>query len=529
MNRKALRIDFVGDVLTRPFVGIKGLLSDFDVTLQHYDIDQHIQVLLSETTPDVLICHARIEHFLVDDDFEQAAEQMQAYCAALSRFVAAGSTLIIVNTLLVPINRVVGVAHIARARIVAQMNAMLFDCVDQHALISIADIASIMTAIGFERGYNQQNDMVMRMPYTHHAIKPIITEYGRCIRERFAARKKVVLVDADNTLWGGIVGEDGVDGIVIDESFPGVVYRKFQMQLRALRSSGILIGLLTKNNEADVQEAFSKHDMPLKWSGFSVIRANWQPKSENIAAIAQELNVGVDSLVFIDDNQFELDEVGHALPMVESYRFDGRNPQEALTLLSRIRDLSAWAVTSEDQAKATQYSEEGDRKALQAAVGSIEDYIKSLEIRIEVGLNRVAEVKRIAQLTNKTNQFNLTTRRYGESDIIRLMGNARVYDFRVTDRFGDMGVVGIIIIVDREIDTFLMSCRALGRKIEGHMLKYVCDAAIDGPLISTYIATAKNAMVANFYDDNGFALQNMGSGRKSYGDYIPCKHDRTMA
>jgi FkbH-like protein len=173
-------------------------------------------------------------------------------------------------------------------------------------------------------------------------------------------------------------------------------------------------------------------------------------------------------------------------------------------------------VTAEDTRKALQYAEESQRREVRASAGSLEDYIRSLEIRIEVGRNREEAVARVTQLTNKTNQFNLTTRRYSEAEIRAAMNEGSVYDFRVIDRLGDMGVVGVVIVRDDEIEAFLMSCRALGREIEGNMLAYVCDRHESPPLRAAYLPTAKNAMVSDFYDRNGFELAQSQDGVKHY-------------
>jgi FkbH-like protein len=512
MNNRKLNIEMVGDVLTRPFSPIKQMLADFDTTVHHHDIDLHVQVLRSGGAPDVLISHVRAEYFLESGGIDRAED----YCAALEAYAARNKGLLIINTLLMPVDRVLGSEHIANLRLVSRINSMLLDCAERWEMISVADIAGALARVGINHGQNLQNDLVMRMPYTKHAIAPIVEEYSRCIRERFAPRKKAIMLDADNTLWRGVVGEDGINGIDVDHLFPGIVHRRFQQALLKLRDSGILLCLVTKNNEADVREAFDRIDMPLEWADFTATRANWLPKSQNIASIAAELNIGTDSLIFIDDNPFELDEVSHSLPTVDCYRFEINSSDSALGLLSRIKDISTWTATAEDLLKSTQYFDEGQRKTLASQSSSIKDYIQSLDLRIEVGINRENHVKRIAQLTTKTNQFNLTTRRYSESDVFSLMEQGQVFDFRVIDRFGDMGIVGVAIVKGGEIDSFLMSCRALGRQIESNMLKFVCDAHVDAPLRATYVKTAKNGMVADFYDSNGFALQQSDLTKKDY-------------
>lgn len=518
----------VGDVLTPPLLRMSDRqLPEFELSVEHADIDQHFQVLLSDAAPDVLISHATAEFFLGRGDAAAVEAWAAQYCAAVDAFATRGKSIVILNTIAAPAERVVGSEHVARSRLVAGINEMLFACADRSSLVSLVDIPAILARVGLEKAINPQNDLVMRLPYTGHVLPGISRAYARAIRERFVPRKKLVVLDADNTLWDGIIGEDGVEGVEIGSQFPGIVHQKFQEQLLALRAGGVLLALVSKNNEADVREAFGALEMPLQWEHFTAARVNWEPKSQNIAAMAEELNLGVDSFVFIDDNSFELEEVRHALPSVDCYEFDARKPAEALTLLARIKDLSAWSVTSEDLEKARQYAQEAERKTLQAAAGSLQDYLRSLEIRIEVGRNRASQLPRIAQLINKTNQFNLTTRRYSETQLRDLMGAADVFDFRVIDRFGDMGIVGVVIVVGAEIDTFLMSCRALGRQVEGLMLKHVREA-VARPLRASYVPTAKNGMVAEFYEKNGLALLSTEAGVKRY-DFLASPEEEFFA
>jgi FkbH-like protein len=513
MSRKSVSIELVGDVLTHPLAPISSGLPEFDVALRHHAIDQHFQALLSEAAPDVLIAHARAEFFGAPD---ASGSRIAAYREAIEAFAGRGTTLVILNTVIPPLERIVGMAHVARRRNADRINDMIYACAETCPMVAIADLGAVLTRVGADRALNVQNDLVMRMPYTGHALPAVVAEYVRVIRERLLPRKKALLVDADNTLWGGIVGEDGINNLAIDNQFPGIVHRRFQEGLIEARSSGILLGLVSKNNEADVRQAFEELNMPLKWEHLAVTRVNWQSKSDNIEAIAAELNIGLDAIVFVDDNQFELEEVRHALPNVDCYRFDAKRPDEALKLLPRIKDLGSWSVTDEDLQKSHQYAHEAQRRTVLQASGSLQEYLQSLGLKIRVGVNRESQVKRISQLTNKTNQFNLTTRRYSEAEVMALMKHGTVYDFTVVDKFGDMGIVGVVIVRDGDIDTFLMSCRALGREVESHMLKYVRDAMAPLPLTASYIATAKNSMVADFYDRNGFEVDKASPSEKHY-------------
>jgi FkbH-like protein len=511
-----MQIEFVGDVITQPFSGVHAALGLGDCTLFHHGIDQHFQVLMSVNAPEVLVCHTSASFFLEDGCASNANQKMASYSAAVLRLASRGKCLIVINTLLPAQERLVGTAHIAHLRLIAELNAQLFDCAASSPFISIADLAGVLMHHGVGSSVNAHNDLVMRMPYTRQIIPHLISEYARVIRERYVARKKVIVLDADNTLWSGIVGEDGIGGIDCGLEFPGIVHRKFQQALAEIRKSGVVLALASKNNEADAREAFDTLAMPLSWDDFSAKQVNWGPKSHNIALIAKELGVGLDSMVFIDDNPFEIEQVQSILPMVECHRFEGRNANKALKLLYQISDLGCWDVTAEDTEKTVQYKQEAQRKSLASSVGSIDDYIASLGLNLEVGINRKSNVRRIAQLTNKTNQFNLTTRRYSESEVMMAMEEGKVFDFRVIDKFGDMGIVGVVILRNRNIETFLMSCRALGRKIEQTMLDYCCRENDRWPLIAEYVKTEKNTMVSDFYDDAGVTCTSDDGTTKSY-------------
>jgi FkbH-like protein len=493
--------------------GLPGL----QLEIVHEDIDQIFQALAGAGETDILILHVSSDYFLDEATSQEAAERMDHYCAAVSEFAGRYPTIVILNTLELWPSRLVGLKYVEELALLASLNRKIFQLAHAHPTVSIMDVGGIVAGIGESRALSLQNRLAMRMPYTKVAIDAIRAGYEQCIRERYAPRKKVVVLDADNTLWGGIVGEDGVDGIAIDKQYPGTIYRRFQSQLRDLCDTGVLLALASKNNPEDVREVFERREMPLKLRHFSSVQVNWEPKSDNIAKVAEELNVGLDSLIFIDDNPFELEQVRAALPMVDVYRFDSGRVDEALGLLTSIEGLKTWSVTSEDRAKTVQYQQQTQRSTARDRATSLEAYLASLDMRLEIGRNRHSQIKRIAQLTNKTNQFNLTTRRYSEIDIARLMETGDVFDVRLEDRFGDMGVIGVVIVVDGEIDTFLLSCRALGRGVESEVLGHVCRARSGGGLRSSYRPSPKNMMAADFFESNGFELvARRADGGKDY-------------
>ena len=327
-------------------------------------------------------------------------------------------------------------------------------------------------------------------------------------------RKKCLILDLDNTLWGGVLGEDGVDGIQLGGDYPGKAYTYWQQALLQLSRSGVILALCSKNNEADVQEAWDKNPfMVLKREHFSAMRINWNDKATNITALADELNIGLDSMVFLDDNPSERELVKQLLPQVEVPDF----PEKPYQLMPFFKQLvekyfRIYQVTSEDLAKTEQYQANAKRRAEQSRFADLDEYLYSLDIQIDVIKADEHNLPRIAQMTQKTNQFNLTTRRYTEAEVQqRLDQGWLVYCMRVSDRFGDSGITGTVFLepvgdVGVNIDTLLLSCRILGKGIEEAFVKTVLNLLrLDGYRVLTadYLPTAKNGQTADFYDRLG--------------------------
>jgi FkbH-like protein len=359
----------------------------------------------------------------------------------------------------------------------------------------------------------------MRFPYTNSLRKKIFEEYKFHLVNYFNPRKKAIFVDADNTLWGGIIGEDGIHGIKVDHEYPGSMYYQFQENLLKLKNSGIILCLVSKNNLEDIQEVFREKDMPLSISDFVEIKANWEPKSKNIEELLMSLNIGASSIIFIDDNPFEIEEVQRSNEEILCIQFNSNNFTNLNNELSKVPNLYAHNLTQEDKAKSESYTQEKERKKNMQKSASIEDYLMSLDMKINVFHNNKEHIPRISQLTQKTNQFNLTTKRSSVSDIESFMQSGSVYSFSVKDRFGDMGIVGAVII-DKEnnIDTFLLSCRAFGRYIEKAMLSEALKHNNKYPIFAEYISSNKNKMTENFYAENGF-LDNGDDNSDDFKSY----------
>ncbi len=338
-------------------------------------------------------------------------------------------------------------------------------------------------------------------------------------------KAKVLVLDADNTLWGGVIGEDGFDGIQLGPDYPGNVYVDFQRRILDFQQRGLILAMCSKNNAADVDQVLQDHPHQLLRDGhFAARRVNWLPKAENLASLAAELNLGLDSFIFVDDSDHECAAVRHALPQVEVIQVPSR-PTEVATCLDQVARLEVLSLTREDLSKTEMYAQERRRRELMegtAAGGAgAGDYLSRLGMKMSVRIDALAHVPRLAQLTQKTNQFNLTTRRYDEQQMQAFLVDANwiVADFSLADVFGDSGIVGLALVQlpsarTARIDNFLMSCRVIGRAAEGAFLHTLlrCLAARDvEEVLAEYLPTAKNDLVKNFLPEHGF--EALGDGR----------------
>ncbi len=342
--------------------------------------------------------------------------------------------------------------------------------------------------------------------------------YGDLVGRWLAAKQgrsfKCLVLDLDNTVWGGVIGDDGLEGIAIGQGSPlGEAYTAFQEYARELSRRGVILAVCSKNDEANAMEPFDKHpEMVLKRGDIACFVANWENKADNIRQIAQELNIGLDSLVFIDDNPFERNLVRQELPMIAVPEVSD-DPTGYPLALADAGYFEGLAVTDEDRERTSQYQGNKARDALKATVTDLPSYLRGLEMQLVWKRFDRIGLQRIVQLINKSNQFNLTTRRYTDEDVIAVMADPDAFglQLRLTDRFGDNGIIAIIIGRLREkdlyIDTWLMSCRVLGRQVEPTTLNLIAQQAERlgaRRLVGEYIPTKKNAMVKEHYARLGF-------------------------
>ena len=328
--------------------------------------------------------------------------------------------------------------------------------------------------------------------------------------------KKCLVLDLDNTLWGGVVGEVGIEGIELSPTGKGQSYFLFQKLILALYEKGIILAINSRNNFDDAIAVLRQHPyMILQEKHFSATRINWQDKATNMKELAEELNVGLDSFVFIDDDLANRDLIRKSFPEVDVIDLPN-DSVDYLKILLAYKGFSSFDFTEEDRKRGKMYKAETERKKLQTGSINIEDFLKALEIRVSIEQLDKLSLPRAVQLTQKTNQFNLTTRRYQEEDIIKILNEGGLaWTIKAFDRFGDYGITGLIIVKNQsdswEIDTFLLSCRILGKRIEEQFLGYVLDLLKNKNAVKVkgiYRLTNKNVQTKDFYDRMGFIKIN---------------------
>ena len=329
-----------------------------------------------------------------------------------------------------------------------------------------------------------------------------------------------MVVDCDNTLWGGVLGEEGPELVAIGTDYPGEAYREFQQFLAGLGRRGFLLAINSKNNEDEVLSFLADSpDMVLRPGDFAAHRINWNDKGSNLAELAEEMNIGLDSMIFVDDSPVECARIRSAFPEVLVEQFPA-SPAEIPGFIATFRGTQRLRVEAEDLKRARSMSANARRQHLKRKAPDPETFIRSLEIRLVIERQNRAAIPRVSQLTQRTNQFNLTTKRYSPGDIERLMNDGIVYTMSMEDRFSDYGIVGGAIVTDTgtdrwEIDSFMLSCRAFGRHIERELLAAVlADAADAGARVvrARYVATEKNAMTRDFFPGHGFTLTERCDG-----------------
>jgi FkbH-like protein len=403
----------------------------------------------------------------------------------------------------------------------------------------ILDYDGIVTECGTTRWTDPKLHYWARAGISTLGLQMLAARLSRCLAAIKRPAAKCVVVDLDNTLWGGVVGDDGLDALKVSQDYPGNVFRDIQLYLKGLRARGLLLAIASKNDERVALQALDSHpDMVLRSADFAARFINWDPKPTNLRRISEFLNIGLESLVFIDDNPVERARVRAELPMVEVPEMPVEVVQWLRTLQG-IERLDRPSLTTEDLRRADMYAADVSRRQLQQSAGTVLEFLGSLGMTAHVGLCDERTLDRIHQLIQKTNQFNLTSPRYAKDEVRRMAEDphSAVAWLRLEDRYGDMGLVCVGIIRHAsdaiwEIDTLLMSCRVMDRQVEDAFLAYLAELAQQrgGTMLKgVYIPTSKNEPVRQFFDTHGFTRDTASPNGNDQSTYVRAIDTNTVA
>ncbi|MDP1558302.1 MAG: HAD-IIIC family phosphatase [Nitrosomonas sp.] len=398
-------------------------------------------------------------------------------------------------------------------RFIAELNRCFSEEARQRHNLHLNDINYLSAWFGLERWYDKCAWYSYKYAMSIEAIPLLAHSVATIVRAILGQAKKCLVLDLDNTLWGGIIGDDGVNGIRIGKETPEAeAYTEFQQYVKGLKERGINLAICSKNDEANAREGFTHPDSILALEDFSVFRANWEPKHENIREIAQLLNIGIDSLVFADDNPAERDLIRFQEPRVAVPEM-GNNVAKYIDVIDKSGLFETIVLSHDDLQRSTFYIDNAVRRDNQSHFENYDDFLHSLDMVAEIKPIVPVYLDRVAQLTNKTNQFNVTTRRYTPAELKAVAEDSCYITLfgRLKDRFGDNGLVSVMVGViqglELYLDLWLMSCRVLQRGMEAAMLdQLVVEAQGRGlkSIIGYYYPSARNVLVSGLFEEMGF-------------------------
>lgn len=410
----------------------------------------------------------------------------------------------------------------------SEFNLELLRAFKNDPRVHLVDLDLLTARYGADRAFDTKMFYMAHMNWSEGFLSTLAGHIFRYIIAAKGLTKKCAVVDLDNTLWGGVVGEEGVAGVKVGKGHgEGEVYYDFQQAIRSLKARGIVLAIASKNNPDDATEVFQQRtEMPLSLDDFAATRINWEHKHKNIQEIASVLNIGTDSLVFIDDNPVERELIKTTMSEVATLELpqDPTGYVEALQTFPYFEKLS---LTAEDITKLDQYKQNAQRQQHRDSIGDMKSFLESLETRLSIEQASPSNVQRVHQLFSKTNQFNVTTKRYSVPDIEKFITGTdwHICIASVKDKFGDLGVVGLYLLEVHEdgavVDSFILSCRAMGRGIETAMMNKVKAEIFDrrglNRMTARYLPTAKNQPVSDFMEKQGFKVERCEQdGAKEY-------------
>lgn len=479
---------------------------------------------LSSFNPEIIYIHTTYKNISLFPSFDSSNEEVETiFQDELFKFKSIWNSLkkyncpIIQNNFDLPANRSLGNLDCydlhGRSYFLNRLNLHFAKEAQRNNFLYINDINYLSASIGLKNWFDKNLWFTAKYAISFEAIPPLANNIVSVITSILGMSKKCIILDLDNTCWGGVIGDDGLNGIKLGKSTPeGEAYSEFQEYVRELKQRGIILAVSSKNDHEIAREAFTHSDSILKFADFTSFKANWEPKYQNIKIIANEINIGIDSIVFIDDNAMERNAVVSQLPAVDVPDV-GDNIINFIDFIEANGYFEAAKLSVEDINRNKFYAGNQSRSNEESRYNNYQDFLYSLNMQAEINRFSSLYIDRIAQLINKTNQFNLTTKRYTVAEVESFSTNENYITLygKLVDKFGDNGLISIVICVIKEsvclIDTWLMSCRVLKRDMEFAMLDVLieeCKTRNIQEIIGEYRRTNKNNMVADLYKEFGF-------------------------
>ncbi|MGH9405785.1 MAG: HAD-IIIC family phosphatase [Terriglobia bacterium] len=539
---------FTADALA-PYLGCALLSRGWSPLIQLAPFNQLFQTLSSPrmafggASPETLLLLPRLDELAADElsqysggdsaAWAEAQSKISELANALARLRQSWTGTTIAGTFPPPTTPEFDLLHIDRLGVLFYEKAAAFwqDMVAGVKGVHLLDVRAIAIDLGLRNTFDPRLWYLYRQPFSEEFFFELGAVAARLIDATRRSSAKCAVIDCDNTLWGGIVGEDGLDGIRLGDEFPGSAYRGFQRLLLHWRRQGVLLAVCSRNNSEDVRKVFREHRaMLLRESDISAWAVDWRPKSEQLAGIAKDLNIGTDALVFFDDNAYEIGEVLSRHPKLRCIQIPSA-PESIAAIARRSMPFDRLEITAEDRSRARSYAIEAQRDELRNSL-PLDDFIASLNLQVETVAAGPDNLTRIAQLINKTNQFNLTGIRLTQDEVGRMAqsGDHVVRAAVVRDRFGEYGLTCAAILERRGRDwhilIFLLSCRVLGRGVETRFLGDLAEEVFSrggDRITAEFTRTDRNAVAADFLESHGFTKPESGLCWRSAAELAPAR------
>jgi len=537
-NSYSKRLSILGDYSTQHLkMALQGFFAITNTNIEVIDSDYN-QIFISINDPNSLIYKHRSDYVIIfetteklENSFFNLSEDEKALFAdkKLLEIESLLTTLsknlpkskIIINDFLEYGHNVFGnygyTNPCAFQYQIRKLNCLLIELVSKKGNVFLNNINHVALALGQEKFISRSFYFSADMSFSLDTTAILAKNIGQIINSCEGRFKKCVIIDLDNTLWGGVIGDDGIEHIEIGDLGNGKVFTAFQKWLLELKKRGIILCICSKNNESTAKEPFKRHpEMVLRLNDIAVFVANWKNKADNIRFIQSILNISFDSMVFLDDNPFERNQVRIEIPEISVPELP-ETPEHYIEYLDKLNLFETSSFSPSDKDRTKQYQEESLRAENKVNYSSINDYLRSLEMKAELKPFDNLNKARIAQLTQRSNQFNLRTIRYTEKDIEDIINSKSKYGFyvKIKDKYGDYGLISAVVLDDHIehlfIDTWIMSCRVLKRNVENIVINSMVEFAKQKSkkaLIGEYIPTKKNALVEMHYKSLGFDKKN---------------------